>query len=79
MAEGGLHPGPHRRRVLRHRGRAAARQEVQARHRGGRRPHVVREGIEPRLADSFETALLAEGLAYLDPADPQPSPNSSRA
>jgi excinuclease ABC subunit A len=35
---------------------------------------VVREGIEPRLADSFETALkLAEGLAYLDPADPSPS------
>ncbi len=34
---------------------------------------VVREGIEPRLADSFETALkLADGLAYLDPADPQP-------
>ena len=34
---------------------------------------VVREGIEPRLADSFETALkLAEGLAYLDPADPPP-------
>src|SRR5829696_8669706 len=32
---------------------------------------VVREGIEPRLADSFETALkLAEGLAFLDPADP---------
>src|SRR6476659_4704690 len=32
---------------------------------------VVREGIESRLADSFETALkLAEGLAYLDPADP---------
>ena len=31
---------------------------------------VVREGIEPRLADSFETALkLAEGLVYLDPAD----------
>ena len=29
---------------------------------------VVREGIETRLADSFETALkLAEGLAYLDP------------
>src|SRR5689334_6898162 len=37
---------------------------------------VVREGIEPRLADSFETALkLAEGLAYLDPAD---SPASVR-
>jgi excinuclease ABC subunit A len=34
---------------------------------------VVREGIESRLADSFETALkLAEGLAYLDPADPAP-------
>ncbi len=32
---------------------------------------VVRPGIEARLADSFETALkLAEGLAYLDPADP---------
>jgi excinuclease ABC subunit A len=34
---------------------------------------VVREGIEARLADSFETALkLADGLAYLDPADPPP-------
>ncbi|HVU31121.1 MAG TPA: excinuclease ABC subunit UvrA, partial [Sphingomicrobium sp.] len=33
---------------------------------------VVREGIEARLADSFETALkLADGLAFLDPADPQ--------
>ncbi len=32
---------------------------------------VVREGVESRLADSFETALkLAEGLAFLDPADP---------
>src|SRR5437764_2321252 len=32
---------------------------------------VVREGIEPRLADSFETALkLADGLVYLDLADP---------
>jgi excinuclease ABC subunit A len=31
---------------------------------------VIREGIESRLADSFETALkLADGLAYLDPAD----------
>ncbi|MGH6787697.1 MAG: excinuclease ABC subunit UvrA, partial [Novosphingobium sp.] len=31
---------------------------------------AVREGIETRLADSFEQALkLAEGLAYLDPAD----------
>ena len=31
---------------------------------------VVREGIETRLADSFETALkLADGLAFVDPAD----------
>src|ERR671913_1983606 len=36
---------------------------------------VVREGIEARLADSLETALkLAEGLAYLDPADPPAEP-----
>jgi excinuclease ABC subunit A len=36
---------------------------------------VIREGIEARLADSFETALkLAEGLAYLDPADPPADP-----
>ena len=36
---------------------------------------VVREGIEARLADSFETALkLAEGLAYLDPADAPQDP-----
>ena len=32
---------------------------------------VVREDIAPRLADSFEQALkLADGLAYIDPADP---------
>ncbi|WP_343346221.1 excinuclease ABC subunit UvrA [Sphingomicrobium sp. XHP0239] len=32
---------------------------------------VIKDGIEPRLADSFETALeLADGLAYLDPVDP---------
>jgi excinuclease ABC subunit A len=31
---------------------------------------VVKDGIQTRLADSFETALkLAEGLAYVDPAD----------
>jgi excinuclease ABC subunit A len=37
---------------------------------------VVREGIETRLADSFETALkLAEGLAYVDLADTPPSPS----
>ena len=40
---------------------------------------VIREGIESRLADSFETALkLAEGLAYLDPADP-PAENMDTA
>ena len=32
---------------------------------------VVREDVATRLADSFETALkLADGLAYVDPADP---------
>jgi excinuclease ABC subunit A len=31
---------------------------------------VVRDGIAPRLAESFEAALkLADGLAYVDPAD----------
>ena len=31
---------------------------------------AVKEGLEPRLADSFETALkLADGLAYVDLAD----------
>ncbi len=35
---------------------------------------VVREGIESRLADSFEQALkLADGLAYVDPADAEPA------
>ncbi|KQN93648.1 ABC-ATPase UvrA [Sphingomonas sp. Leaf231] len=32
---------------------------------------VVREDVATRLAESFETALkLADGLAYIDPADP---------
>ncbi|HTU11683.1 MAG TPA: excinuclease ABC subunit UvrA [Allosphingosinicella sp.] len=40
---------------------------------------VIREGIETRLADSFEQALkLAEGLVYLDPAD-APSARVSEA
>src|SRR4051794_33103892 len=35
---------------------------------------VVRTGIESRLADSFETApKLADGLAFLDPADTLPA------
>src|SRR5947207_3361502 len=35
----------------------------------------LREGIQARLADSFEQALkLADGLAYLDPADSLPLP-----
>jgi excinuclease ABC subunit A len=39
---------------------------------------VIRAGIEARLADSFETALkLAEGLAYLDPADPTAGEDTS--
>jgi excinuclease ABC subunit A len=38
---------------------------------------AIRPGIEARLADSFETALkLADGLAFLDPADP---PSEDRA
>ncbi|MEP6786392.1 MAG: excinuclease ABC subunit UvrA, partial [Sphingomonadales bacterium] len=44
---------------------------------------VVREGIESRLADSFEQALkLADGLAYVDPADalpPSPSGEGLKA
>jgi excinuclease ABC subunit A len=40
---------------------------------------AVKEGIESRLADSLETALkLAEGLVYLDPADPPPAEQSVR-
>ncbi len=40
---------------------------------------AIREGIEARLADSFETALkLAEGLAYLDPADSPSDTDSVR-
>jgi len=32
---------------------------------------AIRDGIQSRLADSFETALkLADGLAFLDPAEP---------
>ena len=41
---------------------------------------VVREGIETRLADSFETALkLADGLAYLDLADAPAEPVEPKA
>jgi excinuclease ABC subunit A len=41
---------------------------------------VVREGLESRLADSFEQALkLADGLAYVDPADSSLSPSGERA
>src|SRR3712207_3608684 len=41
---------------------------------------VVREGIETRLADSLEQALkLADGLVYLDPADPTPLPGGEGA
>jgi excinuclease ABC subunit A len=41
---------------------------------------VVREGIETRLADSFEAALkLAEGLAFVDPADQTPLPQAGGA
>jgi excinuclease ABC subunit A len=40
---------------------------------------VVREGLQSRLADSFEQALkLADGLAYVDPADPSPGAESDK-
>jgi excinuclease ABC subunit A len=40
---------------------------------------VVREGIATRLADSFETALkLADGLAFVDPADAPAEPADSK-
>jgi excinuclease ABC subunit A len=40
---------------------------------------VVRAGIESRLADSFEQALkLADGLAYVDPADAPPEAESEK-
>jgi excinuclease ABC subunit A len=38
---------------------------------------VVREGLETRLADSFEQALkLADGLAFIDPADADADANA---
>jgi len=41
---------------------------------------VVREGIETRLADSFETALhLADGIAYVDDADAAPDTKAKAA
>ncbi len=40
---------------------------------------VVREGIETRLADSFEQALkLADGLAFVDPVDAPVDDSNSR-
>jgi len=40
---------------------------------------VVRDGIQSRLADSFETALgLADGIAYVDDADAKPAEASSK-
>ena len=41
---------------------------------------AIKAGIESRLADSFETALkLAEGLAFLDPADPPSEPDAAHS
>ena len=40
---------------------------------------VMREGLETRLADSFETALnLADGIAYVDLADIKPEKKGTR-
>ena len=58
---------------LRHRRRARARQEDQARHRGGGRPHrgEARHRPPPRR-QSFEQALkLADGIAVVEFADGQ--------
>ncbi len=67
----GLHPRPHRRRVLPDRGRPRARQEVQARHRGGGRPHRRRAPTWRRAwpRASRPALKLAEGLAYVDLAE----------
>ena len=80
MAEGRLHPGAHRRRLLRHRGSPRARQEIQARHRGGGRPHrrPRRDRSRASPTASRQALKLAEGLAYLDPADPAEDPASER-
>ncbi len=41
---------------------------------------AVKPGTESRLADSFETALkLAEGLAFLDPADAPSEPDAAQS
>ncbi|MGI8931114.1 MAG: excinuclease ABC subunit UvrA, partial [Sphingomicrobium sp.] len=41
---------------------------------------AIRDDIQSRLADSFETALkLADGLAFLDPADPPEESDSTQS
>ena len=71
MAEGGLHPRPHRRPALRDRRGPALDKKFKHDIEVVVDRLVVREDIATRLADSFETALkLADGLAYVDPADP---------
>ena len=70
-AEEGLPARQDRRRVLRDRRRAGARQEVQARHRRGGRPHRrARRSRRRGWPIRFETALkLADGLAVAEFAD----------
>ena len=87
VAEGRLPARPHRRRVLRDRGRPRARQEIQARHRGGGRPHRRPRQASRRASPtaSRPRSSSPKGLAYLDPADPplpgegQPQPKGERA
>jgi excinuclease UvrABC ATPase subunit len=70
VAEGGLHPRPHRRRD--HEIEEAPALDKKYKHdiEVVVDRLVVRPGIETRLAHSFETALkLAEGLAYVDLVD----------
>ena len=69
-ARRGLHARQDRRRAAPARGRDRARQEVQARHRGGRRPAAMKPDARKRLADSVETAVaLAEGIVEIEPVD----------
>jgi excinuclease ABC subunit A len=61
-------PAPEdRRRILRHRGRADARQEVQARHRHRRGPDRHQGGARAATPTDLQTALgLAEGIAVAE-------------
>ena len=78
VAEGRLHPRPHRRRVPRHRGRPRARQEIQARHRGGGRPH--RRPRRDRAAPRRQLRDRAQARRRASPSSTPPTrPEGARA